>query len=416
MLIWATLCMAWRSLNAKQLRTLLTTLGIIVGVGSVIVMLAYGEGQKRELLKRFEGWGERMMNVRFRYWSWRGTPTVPRSLHLSLADVEAISSECSAVSQALAEARLQVKVRRGNVTPDEADVTAIEPGYFEISGDKFAEGQSFTYEENLGQERVCVLGSKVKEQLFYSAPAVDDYVIIDGKRFRVSGVLMPKSAGTQSFYDESVYIPWLTAAERMRLVSAPRDIVVEAASVDTVKLAERQIRELLHTRYPAIPKPADMYNEFDSPIAIRSTQSRKEDREQAADSFAILLRVIGGLSLLIGGVGVMNIMLVAVHERTAEIGLRKALGARRRDVLAQFLTEAVLICLVGGAIGMGVAFLACRWLARLPAEAQVPDPVITTPAVIVAVVVTLGTGLFFGVYPAARAARLDPITALHEGQ
>ena len=140
------------------------------------------------------------------------------------------------------------------------------------------------------------------------------------------------------------------------------------------------------------------------------------ERAQMADSFSVLLLVIGGLSLLIGGVGVMNIMLVAIHQRTMEIGLRKALGAKRRHILYQFLIEAVLICLAGGALGNLLAFLACRYLARLPEEAEIPDPIITPLAIAVAVIVTLGTGMFFGIWPGLRAARLDPIRALHEGR
>lgn len=413
MIAWEMVRLAWLAMNARKLRTLLTMLGIVVGVGSVIVMLAYGEGQKRELLKRFEGYGERMLSVRFSYHSWRGTLTVPRSIQLKYNDIQAIREQCSAVSNALASARLNCVVRRGDVTlEDDVSTFATEPGYFGIAGDKFADGRPFSYDENLGQERVCVLGSQTKERLFYAAPAVDDYIQLDGKRYRVCGVLMPKSSGQQNWYDERIFVPWNTAVERLHAVANPNEIIVEAVSEARVELASRQIRELLHTRYPSIPMPEDIFNEDESPIRIRSTQSRMEDREQAADSFAILLRVIGGLSLLIGGVGVMNIMLVNVQERTREIGLRKAVGATHHAIRNQFLLESVVLCMLGGAVGTGSAWLTCEYLKRLPAEAQVPDPIITPLAIAVAVVVTIGVGIFFGVYPAAHAASLDPINSL----
>jgi putative ABC transport system permease protein len=411
MMLLEILRIALRSLMAKRLRTLLTMLGIVVGVGSVILMLAYGEGQKREVLERFAAFGEKQMFVRFNYWSWRGNPTVPWSIQLEYDDVVAIREECSAISKASPYSWMDATVRRGNIELERYDVHAFETDTFSIGGDVFATGRSFTDEENMQRARVCVLASAAKEELFFAGDAVGEYITIDGKRFLVVGVLQEKGASRRG--NTEVYIPWLTCKDRTDMYFSVSRIVMEAVSLDHIDLAEKQIRELLHARYAQIEVPEDMHDEDQSPINIFSMKTRFADRQQTADSFAALLRIIGALSLLIGGVGVMNIMLVTVHERTPEVGLRKALGARRRDIMGQFLTEAILICAAGGAIGTFAAWLACRWLERLPAEAAVPDPVITPAAILVAVVVTVGTGIFFGVYPAVRAARLDPINALH---
>lgn len=414
MLIWQMLKLAVKTLVVRKLRTGLTMLGIVVGVGSVIIMLAYGEGQKNELLARFEGWSERQMFVRFSYWSWRGNQTVPRSITMKAEDAQMLIDNCSAVHLASAETGARVEVKSSLHTEERYSVNAVSADHFAITGDSFLAGRAFTYAEDLNQERVCVLGEVAKDRFFMANDAIDDYVTIAGKRYRVVGVTRMK--GVSTWYSDKIYIPWNTGAKRTELFERIHGINVQVTSIQHLQLAMHQIREQFHLEYPEIPVPEDIFDEDLSPIWIRSMGSRMAEREQTADSFAMLLRVIGALSLLIGGVGVMNIMLVTVHERTAEIGLRKALGARRRDIMAQFIVEALVICICGGIIGTGVAWLACRYLARLPAEANVPEPVITSAAILVAVLVTLGTGFFFGVYPASRAARLDPIVALHEGR
>ena len=413
MLIWDILRGSIKSLLAKRTRTLLTMLGIVVGVGSVIVMLAYGEGQKRELLARFEGWSERLITVQFAYRSWRGNLTVPYSVQLKDADVEAIRTECSAVSNAVAEAMTRTTVRYGTVTEDRQNVIAAAPEYFEISGNNLESGSFYTLDDEQRMAWVCVLGSQARETYFETAEAVGQYIIISGRRYRVVGVL--ESLGHR-WLDRFIYIPWRTGTERTTMFPSIDEINVQAVKADLAPRAKRQVRELLHLRYPMLPVPEAMHDDDMSPIFMRSIQSWVSEREQTADSFSLLLKVIGGLSLLIGGVGVMNIMLVSVHERTPEIGLRKAIGAQRRDIIGQFLSESVMICLAGGGIGMFVAFIACRYLERMPDEANIPDPVITSWAIIIAVAVTVGTGLFFGVYPAVQAARLNPIEALHEGR
>jgi len=412
MFILQVIVVAVRGMMANKLRTLLTMLGIVVGVGSVIVLIAFSEGQKRELLKRFESMGAKQMGAFLRTW---GENAAPETEEFSLDDVNAIRNKCSAIEYVVPVTDVRASLRYGNQSLADQDIVASEPAIFIISNDKFASGGPFTDEQSALRERVCVLGANTKYQLFFEAEAVGQFILIDGKRFRVVGVVAEKGGGRWQHADDRVTIPYYTAMDRMPDFPGVSEISMQVGDIRYSTLAETQVRELLHMQHPILKMPTDPDPEKakdEDPIQIWNIAERREEREQTAQSMQKFLVVMGALSLLIGGVGVMNIMLVTVQERTREIGLRKAIGASRSSILWQFLLESVMLCTMGGAIGTGGAWIACRYMARLPDTAQIPDPVITTGAIAVAVAVTVSVGLFFGVYPATRAAALDPISSL----
>ncbi len=407
MLFWRMVRIAVRSLGSNQFRTGLTMLGIIIGVCSVITLMAFSEGTQKDMLERFERLGASRIFIRMNHW--RSKVKFPRTEVLAIGDVEAIRRECSAVRRVSIVGEFSSPVRQGFQSVDSVEISAVEPEYMEIANSKFSEGRGFSFEENADRERVCVLGSTIKEQLFFSAMAVDQFVSIAGKRFKVVGVL--EEVGGRRSMDGNILVPYFTANERLEKMYN-HSIELSAHSSKFVELATTQVDELLYSRHPRIPPYEEDWESFERPIRIFAVNERMEQQAAVAGQFEKLLLVIGSLALFIGGVGVMNIMLFTVKERTREIGLRKALGATGLQVLSQFMLEAMVICVLGGVIGTATSVVLSQYIGRLPEEMNLPDPIITSGAITVAVMVTLSIGMFFGIYPATKAAQLDPIDAL----
>ncbi|MCB1186215.1 ABC transporter permease [bacterium] len=409
MLFWEIIVVAIRGILANKLRTGLTMLGIIVGVGSVIVLLAYSAGTREDMLKDFERWGANRMGCWMDRWS-SGVP-IPQTESFTLDDTAAIRASCPSIDKVSAIQELEANVSRNTIELDAYSVIAIEPDWTAISNYQIDQGRFFTDDENLMRERVCVLASMTKEALFFSAPAVDEFITIDGKRFKVVGTYKPVGNSRWESHDERVLIPIGTAMDRVSGVNGIGSLNFRLHDPSMSERAEEEVRRLLHERHPRVPLPDEAKGQTE-PFRFWNAAEWQARREESARTLTIFLGVVGFTSLLIGGVGVMNIMLVTVQERTREIGLRKALGATFSSVMNQFLLESIVICLLGGLIGTGIAVLACRMIARLPEESQIPPPIVTPMAIFVAASVTVAIGLFFGVYPAMRAAGQDPIRAL----
>ena len=401
---------ALSALSANLLRSILTALGIFIGVAAVIATVAVGEGARRQVLAQIQSLGANLLIV------WGGSATMGgvrlgaggRS-NLAWDDAVAIAREIPEVQVAAGSIRQTFQVVAGNQNWS-TTVLATEPDYF-IAHEWVADGgRLFSPEEAAGGRKVVILGATVAEMLFAEEDPVGREIRIRQTPFEVIGVMARKGQNPMGQdQDDTVFVPYWTARRSVMGASRANARQVGVISVkihegENMAAAEEAIRTLMRQRHRVAA------NEPDS-VSIRNLSDIQATRDASARTLSTLLASVAAVSLLVGGIGVMNIMLVSVTERTREIGLRLAIGARRRDVLAQFLLEAVMLALLGGAAGV----LAGIALSHILADVAGWPVLVRADAVLIAVGVSALTGLFFGFWPARRAAHLDPITALrHE--
>jgi putative ABC transport system permease protein len=400
-----TIFEALESLNGNKMRSGLTVLGIVIGVAAVIAMLSVGRGAEESITGSISGIGT---NLLFVFQSFSEDVRNPKPL--TLGDAQAIGDPFQAPSvQAVAPA-LQGNGEvafGGELTTTQ--ILGVTPEYFPVRNYALTEGDYINEEHMLGRASVVLLGPDVADNLFGRSEGVTgETVRIEGQPFRVLGVLESKGGGGFGSQDDLVMVPFSTAQARLiRRNSNDRVdmIMVQVVNADSVDQATEEISQILRTRHRT-PIGSDDFTVFSQRDLLTTFES-------ITGILTIFLGGIAAISLLVGGIGIMNIMLVSVTERTREIGLRKALGARKRDILIQFLTESSLLSLIGGIIGIMLGWFIAYIVGQIAAATNTDfTPVVGTDAILLATIFSASVGLFFGIYPASRAASLEPVEAL----
>jgi putative ABC transport system permease protein len=399
----ATIRLALRALARNKLRSGLTMLGIIIGVGAVIAMVALGQGAQQQVQQQIAALGSNMLFV--------GSGTMNRGgVHLGMgntqtlvrSDVEAIVRECPAVAMAAPGSGAGVQTVFGNDNWG-TRVTGTEPQYFDIREWALREGVRFTEEDVRSAANVVVIGETVRKNLFGATDPLGQTVRINNLPFKVVGVLTPKgqSATMGDDQDDTMLMPITTLQKKITGQNWLRFINVSAKSKEQTYAAQQQIEGLLRDRHKIHPGQDDDF-------FVRNLADLAEVADQTGWVMTLLLASIASVSLVVGGIGIMNIMLVSVTERTREIGIRMAIGATESDVQRQFLIEAVTLSVIGGGIGILLGVLV-SWL--IPQLLGWPA-IVSRLAIVIAVVFSVAVGVFFGYYPARKAADLHPIEAL----
>ena len=400
MSILESLANALSGLMANKLRSMLTMLGVIIGVGAIITTTSIGEGAKADITARIQTLGANILAIRPGQSRFRGRGSADTRKSLTIEDMAALEERGQSFGYVTPEvsSRAQVKYLNKNTN---TTIVGTSPAYLITANFTVENGRFFTESEIRYRDRVCVLGKTVADTLFEGAEPVGESVKIKNVGFRVLGVMKEKGASGWRNPDDQVFIPYSTAMKRVFGEDYLSSISIQANDDKLLTSAETEVTELLRKQHKIAPNK-------DLDFHVRNQAEFMETLEESSQTFTNMILGIAVVSLLVGGIGIMNIMLVSVTERTKEIGLRKAVGAQRSDILVQFLVESTTLALLGGLVGIGVGIAGAEAVPALWGWKTVVSPIYGVLSFVVSALV----GIFFGAYPAWIASKLHPIDAL----
>ena len=388
--------MALDGMLTNKLRTFLTLLGIIIGVGAVIAMVSLGFGVKEQIKSNISSLGSNLLIVP----SGARLP-MGEGARLTAEDAEAIEKQIDGIAHVAPAVSRSYQLVAGNQNWT-TSVEGTTPNILDIRNYQLEDGRNLNQRDITSRDRVCVIGQTIVDNLFPDGDAVGKTVRINKAPFKVVGVLQTKGQSSSGQdQDDVVFIPLTTAQNRMMGITYISRITIQAENENVVDQVQADVEALLRVRHKI---QDDEYDDF----TVRNLAALMDTMMETANTITMLLGCIAAISLLVGGIGIMNIMLVSVTERTREIGIRKALGATYDNILLQFLIEAMVIGIVGGTLGVLLGVGASYAISYFAGWMTI----ISVPVILIAVLFSVGIGLFFGIYPARKAALLDPIEAL----